>query len=80
MDKEHLLVLQDVMKDILKMAKNLDLVPILGKTEENIQECIKMTKKMDMVSCMIQKDILYIKVYGKMMKLLEMEYHLKKRL
>jgi hypothetical protein len=50
------------------MVKNLVLEHIFGKMEENIQECIKMIKRTDMVSCMIQKDILYIKAYGKMMK------------
>jgi hypothetical protein len=41
------------MRGILKMVKNVDLEHTLGKMEGNIQECIKMIKRMDMESSMI---------------------------
>ena len=56
------------MRATLRVGKSQDMEHITGTMEENIQECIRMTKRMVTVNCMIQKAILFIREYGEMMK------------
>ena len=58
MKVRKIIVMEVNMKDIFKMAKNMDKVALSGKTEQNIQEILKKIKFRDMefTNEMMEKD------------------------